>query len=236
MGLTRGPAGHPRRGERRWQGVAALCRCVRRHRRHRHDPSGTGRHRVRAVAGACRKWSCATTAANRTPPSRRTWGSTRAMRSRSPRWRSACCASNWRPGQMMHGIVTDGGSAPNVIPAHTEMRYTMRAADSVSLRQLEDRVGDCFLAAALATGCDYEVAETSPTYAELAPDPWLAEAFRDEMQPAGPHAGARRAGGVAAAGQHRHGKRHPSHARHPSDRRSRRGRCLGASAGVRGRR
>ena len=85
------------------------------------------------------------------------------------------------PGQMMHGIVTDGGSAPNVIPAHTEMRYTMRAAESVSLRQLEDRVGNCFLGAALATGCDYEVAETSPTYAELAPDPWLAQAFRDEM-------------------------------------------------------
>jgi amidohydrolase len=85
------------------------------------------------------------------------------------------------PGQMVHGIVTQGGSAPNVIPARAELRYTMRAAESASLRELEDRIGDCFLAGALGTGCDYEVNEASPMYAELAPDPWLAEVFRGEM-------------------------------------------------------
>ncbi len=86
------------------------------------------------------------------------------------------------PGQMLHGIVTDGGAAPNVIPARAGMRYTMRAAGTASLRELEDRVGDCFLAGALATGCDYEVSETEPTYEALAPDPWLADVFRAEMQ------------------------------------------------------
>ncbi len=86
------------------------------------------------------------------------------------------------PGQMMHGIVTNGGSAPNVIPARAEMRYTMRAAESAALRELEDRIGDCFLAGALATGCDYEVSESEPMYAELAPDDWLADVFRGEMQ------------------------------------------------------
>ena len=86
------------------------------------------------------------------------------------------------PGQMMHGIVTNAGSAPNVIPARAELRYTMRATEAISLRELEDRVGDCFLAGALATGCDYEVSETEPMYAELAPDAWLADVFRAEMQ------------------------------------------------------
>ena len=33
------------------------------------------------------------------------------------------------PGQMMHGIVTDGGQATNVIPARAELQYTMRATD-----------------------------------------------------------------------------------------------------------
>src|SRR6188472_4400936 len=33
------------------------------------------------------------------------------------------------PGQMVHGIVTNGGQATNVIPAHAEMKYTMRATD-----------------------------------------------------------------------------------------------------------
>lgn len=85
------------------------------------------------------------------------------------------------PGQMVHGIVTDGGQASNVIPGHTEMRYTMRATDSESLRALESRMAGCFAAGALATGCEHLVAETAPAYAELAPDPWMAETFRAEM-------------------------------------------------------
>jgi amidohydrolase len=85
------------------------------------------------------------------------------------------------PGQLVHGIVTDGGQATNVIPAHTAMQYTMRATDRASLQALEDRMADCFLAAAIATGCDYQINETAPTYEELRPDPWLSAAFRAEM-------------------------------------------------------
>jgi amidohydrolase len=86
------------------------------------------------------------------------------------------------PGQMMHGIVTEGGQAPNVIPAYAEMRYTMRATDSSSLHALEDKMGGCFLAGALGTGSDYDVAEASPEYQELTPDGWLANTFRAEME------------------------------------------------------
>ncbi|KUI02980.1 peptidase M20 [Mycolicibacterium acapulense] len=86
------------------------------------------------------------------------------------------------PGQMAHGIVTDGGQATNVIPARAEMQYTMRANDATSLRDLEQRMADCFLAGAVATGCGHDVAETEPSYHELTPDTWLAETFRAEMQ------------------------------------------------------
>jgi amidohydrolase len=85
------------------------------------------------------------------------------------------------PGQMMHGIVTDGGQATNIIPGRAEMQYTMRANDAASLRELEKRMSDCFLAGAVATGCDYSVSATEPAYDELAPDSWLAEVFRGEM-------------------------------------------------------
>jgi amidohydrolase len=85
------------------------------------------------------------------------------------------------PGQMVHGIVTNGGQATNVIPARTEMEFTMRANDSESLRGLEGRMSDCFLAGAVATGCDHEVRETEPSYLELTPDQWLADVFRAEM-------------------------------------------------------
>lgn len=85
------------------------------------------------------------------------------------------------PGQMAHGIVTNGGQATNVIPARTEMEYTMRANDSGSLRELEARMSDCFLAGAVATGCGHEVRPTEPAYLELTPDQWLADTFRAEM-------------------------------------------------------
>ncbi len=85
------------------------------------------------------------------------------------------------PGQMAHGIVIDGGQATNVIPARSPLRYTMRANDAESLRHLEDRMADCFLSGAVATGCDYGVEETEPPYDELTPDKWLADTFRAEM-------------------------------------------------------
>lgn len=89
------------------------------------------------------------------------------------------------PGQMAHGIVTDGGQATNVIPAHAEMQYTMRANDAASLHELEQRMADCFLAGAVATGCSHDVAETEPSYHELTPDTWLADTFREEMRRVG---------------------------------------------------
>jgi amidohydrolase len=86
------------------------------------------------------------------------------------------------PGQMTHGIVTDGGQAVNVIPGHAALQYAMRALDSDSLRELEGRMFSCFAAGALATGCEYEIDQPAPPYAELQPDPWLADICRGEMR------------------------------------------------------
>jgi amidohydrolase len=85
------------------------------------------------------------------------------------------------PGQQVHGIVTEGGQAANIIPGHTELRYTMRATEASSLADLQAKVGDCFLAGAVGTGCDYSVEQLEPTYEALKPDPWLADTVRAEM-------------------------------------------------------
>ncbi|WP_292975182.1 M20 family metallopeptidase [Mycobacterium sp.] len=85
------------------------------------------------------------------------------------------------PGQQVHGIVTKGGHVANVIPGRTEMQYTMRATDASSLADLEAKVSDCFLAGAVATGCDFHVEHTEPMYDALKPDPWLADTVRAEM-------------------------------------------------------
>ncbi|MCV7159855.1 M20 family metallopeptidase [Mycolicibacterium brisbanense] len=85
------------------------------------------------------------------------------------------------PGQMVHGIVTNGGQATNIIPGHAELRYTMRATDMTALHELEGRMAGCFSAGSIATGCTHQISETAPAYAELVPDPWLSETVRAEM-------------------------------------------------------
>ncbi|MEU4801948.1 M20 family metallopeptidase [Actinosynnema sp. NPDC023587] len=82
------------------------------------------------------------------------------------------------PGQMVSGIVTRGGTVPNVVPARTTAMFDLRAEDLESLSRLEERINRCFSAGALATGCTHEVVKVSPVYAELTPDPWLADAYR----------------------------------------------------------
>ncbi|MGY4710433.1 M20 family metallopeptidase [Mycolicibacterium sp. CBM1] len=86
------------------------------------------------------------------------------------------------PGQMVHGIVTDGGQAANVVPAHAAMRYIMRADDTASLDLLRERVTACVQAGAIATGCEFSMADTEPRYLDLTPDEWLSEVFADEMR------------------------------------------------------
>lgn len=86
------------------------------------------------------------------------------------------------PGQLVHGIVTEGGQAVNVIPGHATLQYAMRALESASLRELEGRMYACFAAGALAAGCEYEIDSAAPAYAELKPDHWLAEVCRAEMR------------------------------------------------------
>ncbi|RKT57551.1 M20 family metallopeptidase [Saccharothrix australiensis] len=82
------------------------------------------------------------------------------------------------PGQMVSGIVTRGGTVPNVVPDRTSAMFDLRAEDLESLSRLEERVNRCFEAGALATGCTHEVVKVSPVYAELTPDQWLADAYR----------------------------------------------------------
>lgn len=85
------------------------------------------------------------------------------------------------PGQQVHGIVTDGGAAPNIVPASTELSYYLRADSADGLRDLWSRVDHCFAGAALATGCTHDVERACPTYRELTSDPWLVERYRDAI-------------------------------------------------------
>jgi amidohydrolase len=65
----------------------------------------------------------------------------------------------------MHGIITNGGATPSVVPDLTEARMLVRDLTDESVAELVGRVTDAANGAALATGCTAEVYEYAPTYA-----------------------------------------------------------------------
>jgi amidohydrolase len=58
--------------------------------------------------------------------------------------------------ERIHGIIVDGGLAPNIVPERAAGRFYVRARDGVELAALKKRVQACFEAGALATGTRVE--------------------------------------------------------------------------------
>jgi amidohydrolase len=85
----------------------------------------------------------------------------------------------------IHGIITRGGAAPNIIPAHTTMVYNVRSATDERLDELFPKVEACFAAAALATGCTYETRESGHRYRDLQTDRVIADLYEQNSRQLG---------------------------------------------------
>jgi amidohydrolase len=85
------------------------------------------------------------------------------------------------PGSIVSLIVTEGGSAVNVIPERARASVEMRSPSLATLRVIEDRVRRCLEAGALASGATLKVTPTGNSYAELRQDRFLSEAYRQAM-------------------------------------------------------
>ena len=57
----------------------------------------------------------------------------------------------------IHGIITDGGTAPNIIPAKAACYFYIRADDLEELERVKERVCACAEGAAIAAGCRLEI-------------------------------------------------------------------------------
>lgn len=79
-----------------------------------------------------------------------------------------------RDGVRLHGIVTDGGTAVNVVPDHAAVRLAIRSAELDELDRVDGRLQDCARAAALAAGVELEATPVM-TYEPLRYDGALGE-------------------------------------------------------------
>jgi len=91
-----------------------------------------------------------------------------------------------RDSARLHGIITDGGQAVNVIPHHTAASLLLRARDDSYLEEIKEKVLSCFLAAAQASGCrlEYRWGEES-RYKAMRTNLALAEAYQRNIESIG---------------------------------------------------
>ena len=72
-----------------------------------------------------------------------------------------------RRGDRVHGIVTNGGEAPNIIPGESSARYIVRSPTIDNLADIKTKVERCFSAGALATGAELEIRGGDRPYAQM---------------------------------------------------------------------
>lgn len=88
------------------------------------------------------------------------------------------------PDVRIHGIITHGGEAPNVVPAYAAAEFSVRAASSEASFAVAEKVARCAEAGALAAGAEVKVHHTTH-YANRIANPTMARLFEENITPLG---------------------------------------------------
>lgn len=82
----------------------------------------------------------------------------------------------------VHGIITHGGDAVNVVPARAEAKFGLRARDLPTLEAMVATFTDVAQGAALETGTTVEITDYLPLYAPVAANRKLGDVVADELR------------------------------------------------------
>jgi amidohydrolase len=82
-----------------------------------------------------------------------------------------------KPDARIHGIISHGGQAPNIIPDYAAAQFYVRSASRAYTNELARKVTTCAEAAGIATGCTLTVSNYEYSYDELRTNECLSEAF-----------------------------------------------------------
>jgi aminobenzoyl-glutamate utilization protein B len=85
----------------------------------------------------------------------------------------------------IHYVITDGGEAPNIVPATAASRYFIRGPEYPDVAYARKRIDDCAQAAALATGAELEIGFSSAIYNKI-PNKALALLGVEAIEAIGP--------------------------------------------------
>lgn len=90
-----------------------------------------------------------------------------------------------RADARIHGIITKGGEAPNIIPDYAECQFYVRALDRGYLNEITKKLCDCAKGAAIMTGAESRVIFTEKTVDNLINNTLLQEICKENMKMAG---------------------------------------------------
>ncbi len=93
----------------------------------------------------------------------------------------ACLRQHVPDDVRMHGIISQGGDAVNIIPEHTQVRYLLRSYSLRTIRKYEEKVRDCARAGAVATGCKLDIQERDGYKARI-PNEIISKLFVANMR------------------------------------------------------
>lgn len=88
----------------------------------------------------------------------------------------------FRPTWRVHGVITNGGIKPNVIPESSKVLYYIRTPTKEELEELRQKVMCCFEAAAKATGCQVNIKQVGKSYENLKINPVLARLYTSNFK------------------------------------------------------
>ncbi len=86
-----------------------------------------------------------------------------------------------RATERIHGIITDGGQAPNVVPERAAGLFYIRAASEPRLARLKQRVEGCFQAGAAASGAELHMRTLGEDYVDMWTNVPLAAAYEGNL-------------------------------------------------------
>ncbi|CAM3772733.1 M20 family metallopeptidase [Alkalicoccus chagannorensis] len=89
------------------------------------------------------------------------------------------------PDVRMHGVIPNGGSAANVVPAFASAQFYVRAATRDGLNPVTEKVKNCARAAATATGAELEIRNYEYSYDDMQTNRTLSTLFTKHLQQQG---------------------------------------------------
>jgi amidohydrolase len=90
-----------------------------------------------------------------------------------------------KQSERLHGIITEGGLAANIVPERAACRFYVRALDIHELGELKQRVHHCFEGAALSTGTRAEIKWGNTDYLDMKTNWPVADAFMKNAEALG---------------------------------------------------